>query len=98
MFTRIVKMNFKEENITAFLANFETVKEKIRNFPGCEFLELYQDKTHQTIFFTYSRWNDEIDLENYRASELFREVWAITKPMFKEKAEAWSVDTRVSIQ
>jgi hypothetical protein len=32
MFTRIVKMKFEKEKIPAFLANFETVKEKIRNF------------------------------------------------------------------
>ena len=98
MFTRIVKMKFEKEKIPAFLANFETVKEKIRNFPGCTFLELYKDKNDETIFFTYSRWNDEADLENYRNSELFKEVWSVTKPMFKEKAEAWSVDTLHSLK
>lgn len=86
-------MDFEKENIPAFLANFEEVKEKIRNFPGCAFLELYNDKNNETIYFTYSRWNKEIDLENYRNSDLFREVWSVTKPMFKAKAEAWSVDT-----
>jgi autoinducer 2-degrading protein len=98
MFTRIVKMKFEKENISAFLANFEIVKEKIRNFPGCTFLELYKDKSDETIFFTYSRWNDETDLENYRNSKLFKEVWSVTKPMFSTKAEAWSVDTVISIQ
>ncbi len=98
MFTRIVKMKFQKENIPAFLVNFEKVKEKIRNFPGCTFLELYNDKNDETIFFTYSRWNDESDLENYRTSELFKEVWSETKPMFKEKAEAWSVDTLYTLK
>ncbi|AFL82313.1 hypothetical protein Aeqsu_2872 [Aequorivita sublithincola DSM 14238] len=97
MFTRIVKMEFEKKNIPTFLANFEFVKEKIRNFPGCNFLELYRDKNDETIFFTYSRWNDEEDLENYRTSELFRNVWSETKPMFKSKAEAWSVDTLHSL-
>ncbi len=98
MFTRIVKMQFEKENIAAFLSNFETVKEKIRNFPGCTFLELYNDKKDETIFFTYSRWNEEADLENYRSSKLFKEVWSVTKPMFKEKAEVWSVDTLHRLQ
>lgn len=97
MFTRIVKMQFEKENIPAFLANFETVKEKIRNFDGCTFLELYRDKNDGTIFFTYSRWKKETDLENYRKSALFKEVWSVTKPMFKDRAEAWSVDTLVSL-
>lgn len=97
MFTRIVKMEFREEEIESFLANFDEVKDKIRNFPGCEFLELYRDKDDETIFFTYSRWNDVDDLENYRKSELFKSVWSVTKPKFRAKAQAWSVDTLVSI-
>lgn len=90
-------MDFEKEHIPAFLANFEEVKEQIRNFPGCSFLELYNDKNNETIFFTYSRWNDGTDLENYRNSKLFKKVWSVTKPMFKAKAEAWSVDTLESL-
>ncbi len=93
MFTRIVKMEFKTEEIETFLYNFEAVKEKIRSFPGCLFLELYRDKNNPNIFFTYSKWNMENDLENYRKSELFKKVWATTKPKFRSKAQAWSVDT-----
>ena len=97
MFTRIVKMEFIVEEIPAFLANFETVKEKIRAFQGCSFLELYRDKNDSSIFFTYSRWEDEKDLEKYRNSELFKNVWATTKIKFRSKAQAWSVDTLHSL-
>lgn len=97
MFTRIVKMEFHRKNIPTFLQNFEEVKERIRNFQGCSFLELYRDKNNDAIFFTYSRWNEEQDLENYRKSELFKEVWSVTKPLFSSRAEAWSVDTLVSL-
>lgn len=97
MFTRIVKMEFKKENVREFLVNFEKVKEKIRNFPGCSFLELYRDKNNEAIFFTYSRWNEEVDLENYRNSSLFKEVWSQTKPLFGSRAQAWSVDTVVRL-
>ena len=34
MFVRIVKMSFHEENISAFLENFELMKIHIRNAPG----------------------------------------------------------------
>ncbi len=97
MFTRIVKMEFEAENVPTFLANFDKVKEKIRGFEGCSFLELYRDKNDETIFFTYSRWRDDTDLENYRKSSLFKEVWGQTKPLFRARAEAWSVDTVVSM-
>jgi heme-degrading monooxygenase HmoA len=97
MLIRIVKMSFHEENIPAFLENFEIMKDKIRNAPGNRFLELYQDKNNPCIFFTYSFWKTEGDLENYRKSALFDSVWTFTKKLFNDKPEAWSVDRLVSL-
>ncbi|MCB0443268.1 MAG: antibiotic biosynthesis monooxygenase [Flavobacterium sp.] len=97
MFIRIVKMSFHKENIPLFLENFELVKEKIRNTTGNRLLELYQDKNNPETFFTYSFWDTEKDLENYRNSELFNEVWQYTKKLFNDKPEAWSVDKLVSL-
>ena len=98
MFVRIVKMSFNETMIDTFKSVFETHKISIRNFPGCRLLELYQDKERPNIFFTYSYWNDEADLENYRTSELFKNVWSKTKIMFNDKPQAWSVDKVVSLK
>ena len=97
MFVRIVKMSFQEDKISNFLDNFEVIKEKIRNVPGNRLLELYQDKTDKCIFFTYSYWESEQDLENYRNSELFFEIWTDTKKLFNNKPEAWSVEKLVSL-
>jgi heme-degrading monooxygenase HmoA len=91
-------MSFHEEKISKFLENFEFIKEKIRNVSGNRLLELYQDKNNQTIFFTYSYWETEQDLENYRNSELFFEIWTDTKKLFNNKPEAWSVNKLVSLQ
>ncbi len=98
MFVRIVKMGFEPSKIDEFLANFENNKAQIRAFKGCEFLELYRDKNQSHIFFTYSYWNTEADLENYRQSDLFKTIWAKTKPLFNTKPEAWSVDKLVSLE
>lgn len=85
-------MEFQPEKVNAFLEHFEQIKTLIIDFPGCKHLELYRDKNVQNIFFTYSKWEEESDLENYRNSSLFKEVWSVTKPRFAKKAEAWSVD------
>lgn len=98
MFTRIVKMEFELNKVAEFLANFDADKTHIRNFKGCRFLELYRDKNDPAIFFTYSKWDSPTDLEAYRHSELFKRVWATTKPMFRCRAQAWSVDTLVSLK
>ncbi|PQJ72343.1 MULTISPECIES: putative quinol monooxygenase [Polaribacter] len=98
MFVRIVKMSFHKEHIESFLSIFEEKKTLIRASKGCTLLELYQDKTTPEIFFTYSYWEKEEDLETYRNSLLFKEVWAKTKALFNDKPLAWSVDKKVSLQ
>ena len=92
MFVRIVKMSFEPSKVDIFLKNFNNSKEKIRNKSGCRLLELYRDKNEPSIFFTYSYWESEQDLENYRNSDLFKSVWAKTKVLFNDKPVAWSVD------
>ena len=97
MFVRIVKMSFLPEKVDVFLTIFNEKKAFIRNSAGCTLLELYRDKTTPNVFFTYSYWESEQGLENYRNSALFKEVWANTKVLFDDKPQAWSVDKEVSI-
>jgi quinol monooxygenase YgiN len=98
MFVRIVKMSFHQEHRTSFLSIFEDKKQFIRASKGCNLLELYQDKNNLNLFFTYSYWNTAQDLENYRNSALFKDIWAKTKILFNAKAEAWSVDKKVILK
>ena len=97
MFVRIVKMSFSEEHIDDFLNNFEENKNKIKAFKGCNLLELYRDKSNSNIFFTYSYWEAQENLDSYRSSDLFKNVWAKTKILFNYKPQAWSVDKIVSL-
>lgn len=98
MITRIVKMTFQEENIATFEALFDRYKEDIRNQAGCFHLKLLQEKANPCVFFTYSLWENESFLNQYRSSILFAEVWPATKILFKEKAEAWTVDEKVVLK
>lgn len=97
MFVRIVKMSFHTKHIDEFLTNFDQKKEFIRKSKGCSLLELYRDKQHSHIFFTYSYWETAQDLENYRNSKLFNDIWSKTKLLFNDKPVAWSVNKLVSL-
>ncbi|MFM6983545.1 MAG: putative quinol monooxygenase [Chitinophagaceae bacterium] len=92
MINRIVKMHFRPEETDNFLALFEEVKDKIRSFEGCQGVNLLRDINDTSIMFTYSQWESEAHLNNYRASDLFAETWKDTKAKFAHKAEAWSVE------
>lgn len=98
MFVRIVKLSFHELHVDAFIEIFESSKLNIRNFEGCQFLELYRDKHQTNVFFTYSYWNSEADLEAYRHSDFFKGVWNKTKVLFNAKPEAWSVDKLATLE
>lgn len=91
MITRIVKMNFRATEIENFIRIFDQSKDQIRNMPGCNHLELWNSQTEASVFYTYSIWDSENDLNNYRNSELFQSVWPATKALFASKAEASSL-------
>lgn len=84
-------MVFKEENITTFQQLFAERKHRIRHFEGCHHLELWQDDKQKNIFFTYSIWESEAHLDHYRFSEFFKETWTMTRALFADKPEAWTL-------
>jgi len=93
MIIRLVQMTFKQENVIKFKSIFEDKKEHIRAFHGCQYLELLQGQdTKGNVFYTYSHWDSQEDLDNYRHSHLFAETWKETKALFSEKAQAISLD------
>jgi heme-degrading monooxygenase HmoA len=90
MINRIVRLSFEPELVSDFLIVFENSKNQIANFPGCQGLTLLQDANQSNVYYTYSLWQSESDLENYRHSELFEITWAATKKLFNAKPMAFS--------
>lgn len=84
-------MKFKSGNEKKFLEIFNERKKAIAGFEGCSYLELRRSKAHGNWFMTFSIWNDEKNLDQYRFSDLFKVVWASVKPLFEANAEALSV-------
>lgn len=97
MLIRYVRMTFQEEKVNEFLKIFNESKEKIRAMKGCEYLELMRDLNQPAVFMTHSHWLSEDDLNNYRASTLFKSVWAETKALFADKPMAFSVESIVVV-
>jgi len=92
MIKRIVKMVFRSNETETFIQLFNERKANIRASKGCTHLELFRATQKEEIFFTYSFWESEEDLNNYRHSDLFKDTWAKTKILFAERPEAWSVE------
>ena len=90
MIIRIVKLSFHTEFISDFKTIFEENKQKIISQKGCNRLEMLKDIKDVNVIFTYICWDSEDYLNNYRNSELFKDVWSKTKILFNKKPEAWS--------
>lgn len=88
MLVRIVKMHFHAEACDQFVEVFKKSADKIRATNGCLYLELLQDSNDPCCFSTYSHWENEQSLEDYRNSDLFKSTWAATKIHFDRKPEA----------
>ena len=91
MMIRIVKLTIDPGFIDRFMDYFNKVSVDIRSFSGCNKLELLADINTPGVLFTYSYWDNEDALRDYQQSDLFRSTWALVKPLFAAKAEAWSM-------
>ena len=95
---RIVRMTFQEDQVNTFLEVFNQSKSKIRHFEGCTHLTLMQDYHKPNIFTTYSHWEDDQALDNYRHSDLFKSVWKETKKLFDDKPLAFSLKKFMEVE
>lgn len=82
MLLRTVRMTFDPGRLADFLGVFAEARPRIAAAPGCRHLELWRDARFPNVLTTFSRWDDAEALEAYRRSDLFRETWARTTPMF----------------
>lgn len=94
MIVRLVKMTFRPGEVEHFQELFEGWRHRIIAFPGCRELELLHDISEPGVFFTRSEWDSEEDLEAYRRSGVFSEVWPAVKELFAARAEAWSLQVK----
>ena len=97
MIIRVVRMHIIPEKVDEFLEIFVRTKDAIRNVEGCLHLELLRDGEHNNNFTTLSHWNNISDLESYRNSELFKNVWTRVKPLFGKPAEAFSLHSFIEV-
>lgn len=85
-------MTFTEDRIVEFESFFNQIKSKVAAQPGCNGVKLLKQVGNTGVFFTYSTWDSEADLNNYRSTETFGMIWPKVKAWFADKPDAWSVE------
>lgn len=92
MLHRIVKLTFREEHCEEFESLFETIKERIAGQEGCQGVKLLKDYEQKGVYFTFSHWDNQQALDQYRSTDLFGEVWPKVKAWMSDKPQAWSTE------
>jgi quinol monooxygenase YgiN len=90
-------MTFQNDGTAEFLRIFDQYQSRIRGAEGCTSLALLRDTSDARVFFTYSLWEKAEYIDQYRQSEVFGEVWPRVKTLFAEPAQAWSVESIVTL-
>ena len=85
-------MHFKGGHVETFLEIFQQHKNAIRKVTGCTHLELLKDVHNPLSYATLSHWDSERDLDAYRNSELFKDVWGRVKVLFSGPTQAFSME------
>jgi quinol monooxygenase YgiN len=91
MVVRFVKLEIQNQYIQHFKDLTTKEKADILSFEGCSHLEVLQDLSNPSTFFTVSHWSSEDALNQYRNSDFFQANWKTVKQWFSNKPEAWSL-------
>ncbi|HEY4655327.1 MAG TPA: antibiotic biosynthesis monooxygenase family protein [Cyclobacteriaceae bacterium] len=92
MIIRVVRMHFVPDAVDEFLDIYERTQAAIQNMDGCSHLELMRDTDDPNVFITVSHWENSRYLDDYRKSELFKNVWRRVKVHFSQPADAFSME------
>ena len=79
---RTIRLTIRPDRLDAFHALFAETRNRIAAAPGCRSLDLWQDVGYPNVLTTVSLWDGPHALDAYRDSDLFRETWARTTPLF----------------
>ncbi len=88
MIVRIVSLKCKPEDVDAFRLLLRQFMPRVLSAPGCLSLRIVGDVDKPTSFYTISAWRSVEDLDAYRNSPLFGDIWPRVRGMLRERAWA----------
>lgn len=92
MIVRLVRLTFSPQSVDAFDALYAQFEARIHARPGCRMVRAMRVPDEPCQRATLSLWDAQEDLDAYRESALFGEVWPATKALFDAPPEAQSYE------
>ena len=88
----MVRLTFSPETVDAFDEMYVQFEARIEAWPGCQMVRSMKVPGQPCQRATLSFWETQNDLDAYRKSTLFGEVWPATKAFCAAPPEAQSYE------
>ncbi len=94
MIVRIVHMFFRPHALEQLMPLIHRQLRNVMSHPGCLAVKLFRDTSDPDHLCTFSIWEDQEALDDYRQSDHFIEVWSTLKSHFAKPPQAYSFKDR----
>lgn len=85
-------MTVKEQYIDSFRKRVPVISNEVRRVSGCMHNDIFRDRNNDNIFYSYTIWSSEEDIERYLKSMYYKEIWGDIWDYFKKEPMAWKID------
>jgi len=85
MFTLVVHISIKPENVDAFMQKLDANARAARTEPGCRQFEVLVDPNDRTKIMLFEVYNDEAAFEAHQATPHFKKYLAEAVPMLASR-------------
>ncbi len=85
-------MTLKEAHVDSFKKRIPIISIEVRRVSGCMHNDIFRDKNKDNVFYSYTIWNSEEDIEKYLNSQYYKEIWNDLWDYFKIEPQAWKID------
>jgi autoinducer 2-degrading protein len=85
MFTLVVHISIKPENVDAFMPKLDANARAARTEPGCRQFEVLVDPGDRTKIMLFEVYNDEAAFEAHQATPHFKKYIAEAVPMLASR-------------
>ncbi|MDP6350350.1 MAG: antibiotic biosynthesis monooxygenase [Chloroflexota bacterium] len=93
MILRLVGLPVEPGQVAEMERAFAMARPRIAALPGCQQVSLLRTgEGEEPDFLTLSVWDGRDDLEEYRRSDLFREIWPAIRATLRDKPWAKTYD------
>jgi len=95
MILRIVKMEVDPHKIEIFNMFMNNLTDEKSRLEGCVHHDFFCDKKFINVYYSYTIWENVLNLKKYKKTPLFKEVVKTLKSLCMNEPYAWTVENLI---